>query len=89
MGGRIGTAKCNLQYSRDCVTKIIFLTTYFSFDEVSLKSEVRLAVIIFEYEGHSCRLPTGQDLSRPLEFTFRVMGFSQDLHVKNPRLFRT
>ena len=48
--GCIGTAKRNSWHSRNSVTNyLIFSTTYFSFDEVSLKREVKLAVIIFYF----------------------------------------
>ena len=63
---------------------MIVLTTCFSFDEESLKSEVKLAVIIFnvlviliETNGKRFRL----DLSNS---PFALWN----LHVKNPKLFR-
>ena len=40
-------AKRSLKHSQNCATKLIFLTTYFSFDEVSPESDVKLDVIIF------------------------------------------
>ena len=65
---------------------LIFLTPYFSFNQASLKSDVKLAVIILKCEDYSCRGQWDEISFRPLEFTFCIMefsGFSQDLHVKN------
>ena len=41
----IATPMCNLLHSRDSITKIRY--SYFSFDEVSLTSQVTLPVTIF------------------------------------------
>ena len=57
------------------------LNQSFSFDEVSLKRDVKLAVIIFNVRGQRDEITF-----RPLEFTLCIMQvsrFSQDLHVNN------
>ena len=43
----LGTAELNVHIHGTAWQTLIFLTTYFSFDEVSLKSEVKLGVIMF------------------------------------------
>ena len=48
MRGCIRTTVQNLYHFRESATnKIIFSTTYLRFDEVNLKSDVKLAVIMF------------------------------------------
>ena len=59
----------------------ILITTYFSFDEVSLKSDVKSAVIIFNLS-----------YGRPLQFTLSILKFnrlSQTLNTKNPLLLKS
>ena len=51
---------------------LIFLTTYFSFDEVSLK----LAVIIFQCEGHSCKGQKDEISFRPVNSTLCIWNFA-------------
>ena len=69
----------------------MFLTTYFSFDEVCLKIDVKLAAIIYNVR---INLVEASETRSDLELSnspFCIMEFSrfsQDLHVKNPRLFR-
>ena len=70
---------------------LIFLTSYFSFDVVGLKSDVKIAVIMFQREGYFCKGRRDEISFRPLEFTFCIMDFSrfcQALQVKNEKLFR-
>ena len=61
-------------------------TLYFNFDNASLKYDVKSAVIILLMWGQRDEISF-----RPLEFTYCIMEFSrfsQDLHVKNQKLFR-
>ena len=73
----------------------IHMTTYFSFDEVSLKNEVKLIVIIFVCVCvcvcHSFKSKRDVFSFRFLEcvlFTVEFSRFSYDSHVKNPKIFR-
>ena len=53
---------------------LLFFTTYFGFNEVSLKSDVKLAAIIF-----NLRVILKKANGTTLEYTFYVMEFSQRL----------
>ena len=56
VGGCIGTAKRNLKPSLDSMTTFdILITIYLSSDEVSLKRDVRLALIIMSKDSFSFR----------------------------------
>ena len=59
------------------------ITTYFSFSKVSLNSDVKLAVLIFKYELRSF------SFRRDIIQTNSPFAFSQDFHVKNPRLLKS
>ena len=64
---------------------LIFLTTYFSFDDVSLKSEVKLAVISFSCEAKGTR--SHLDLSNSPFTLEKLADLAKICMLKNPRLF--
>ena len=68
----------------------ILITTCFSFDDVSLKRDVKLVLIIFYSELGSFSFR--RDIIWPLKFNLCILElsrFSQELHVKNPRLLKS
>ena len=67
------------------------ITSSFSFYEVRLKRDVKLAVTIFFYVslGHS---HLHEILLKPVQYTLCILEFSrlsQGLHVKYPRLLKS
>ena len=69
VGGCIDTASRNLQHDKKYIYIYIFLNALFGFVEVSLKSEVKLVVIIFNITTIPLEAISHLDLSNaPLHY---------------------